>query len=486
MTPVPAELPLLRWRMTAAYRRALGLGVGGLAVGAATGSAEVALLAVPLTLCAALAAGPRPGLTSAPALVRAARSAAVGEPFSVTVEITAAAAAAAAEVVVVRVPGQGPDGVNDPTAGTVAVRPGARRRSLVSTTVPRTWGRRAVARPDALVVAHDGMVVVGPVAGPVRDLLVVPAVDAAAAGPVPPHATSVVGRHPTRRTGDGSDLYSVDAFRPGDRLRHIDWRATARRGHQAGGLTVHVRRAVVEAEGQVVLLLDTRADLDTDVATWAVPRTLDGGALGPGSSLDLAVSSATALAAAHLQAGDRVSTVDLTVPGAAVRPGSGRRHLYRLRTALAGTAATGTSVTGPGRGGPDRSGPDGGGPDRSGPDRSSLDGSSRVRVPRRLLEQAPARALVVVLSPFVDDGVADLALALRRLGRTTVGVDCLPGGLEADRSSPLGPAALQLVLAEREQRLARLAIAGVVVLPAGADLGVATRRLVRARQRASR
>ena len=56
----------------------------------------------------------------------------------------------------------------------------------------------------------------------------------------------------------------------------------------------------------MVLLLDTRADLDADVGSWSVPRERTGGAVGPGSSLDLAVTTATALAAAHLQAGDRV------------------------------------------------------------------------------------------------------------------------------------------------------------------------------------
>lgn len=464
----------LPWRTTAAFRRGLVLGVGGLLVGVAAGSVEVALLAVPLALCSVGALRRLPALASAPTQVHAAATAAVGEPLPVRVEVTAAPAAAGAELVVVRVPGAPPAGRHrgrgaavgpaqqEPTGSTVAVQPHRRRRALTTTAVPTTWGRRTVARPDALCVAEDGMLALGPLPGPLRDLLVVPAVAATAAGPLPPHPTSVVGRHRSRRAGDGSELYVVDALRPGDRMRHIDWRATARRGRGPGGLEVFVRRAVVEAEGQVVLLLDTRADLDADVATWSVPRALVGGALGPGSSLDLTVSTAAALGAAHLEAGDRVGTVDLTVPTGGVRAAGGRRQLHRLRTALASVSATGTP---PGPQTRDR---------------------TFTTLPRRLLDQVPARALAVVLSPFLDDRVSDLALALQRHGRSTLGVDCLPTALVPDRGSAVGEAALALVLAEREQRLAGLAAAGVVVLPAGGDLSATTRRLVRARERAAR
>ncbi|MFC5379519.1 DUF58 domain-containing protein [Aquipuribacter nitratireducens] len=434
------------WRATAALRRALVLGVGGLAGGLALGLPELAVLSVPFLLHGALALRPRPRVAAA-VVVHAPRTAAVDEPVDVALTVPAAPGG---DLAVVRTP----DG---PLALALPER-GARR--LTSSVVPTTWGRRTLARADTLLAAADAHLLVGPTQGQVRDVLVVPAVPPAAAGPLPPHATTVVGAHRTRRTGDGSDLHTVDAFRPGDRLRHVDWKATARRGQHPGGLRLHVRRTSVDADGDVVLLLDTRGDLGTDVATWSVPAVLQGGAVAPGSSLDLTVTTAAGLAAAHLEAGDRVGTVDLTVPAASVRRGAGRRHLRRLRAALAGTAASGTAVGG-------RAGYAGG------------------PLPRRLLEQAPARALVVLLSPFLDDRVADLALALARHGRAVVGVDCLPGGLRPDRSSALGPLALRLVLAEREARLAALRAAGVPVLAADADLPAATRRLVRDRIRAA-
>ncbi|MFC7161153.1 DUF58 domain-containing protein [Aquipuribacter hungaricus] len=467
----------LAWVPTAAYRRALGLGVGGLVAGVALGSPDLAVLGVPLALSCALASRARPPLRSAPVLVRAPSTASVGEPLAVTVEVTGAAAAARAELVVVATP-----------QGRVGVRRRRSRRRLAATAEPTARGRRLLARPDALLVAADGLAVVGPLVGPVHEVLVVPAVTAAGAGPLPPHATSVVGRHRTRRSGEGPDLHAVEEFRPGDRLRHVDWRATARRGQGPGGLQVHVRRATVEAEGQVVLLLDTRGDLDADVAGWASPAETDGGAVAPGSSLDLIVTTAVALAAAHLGAGDRVGMVDLTVPTAAVRPGGGRRQLQRLRLALAATTATGAATARRGAGARQGSGvPTGSGPRHgSGPGEHSGPRQDRVELPRRLLAQVPARALAVVLSPFLDDRTSDLVLALHSHGRTTVAVDCLPPDLEPDAASPVGAAALGVVLLEHERRLDRLRGAGVAVLPAGADLGRATRALVLARDRGRR
>ncbi len=471
VVPVAAPWP---WQPTAAFRRALGLGVGGLVAGVALGSPDVAVLAVPLALSCVLASRALPSLAGAPVLVHAAPTASVGEPFPVVLQLTGAAASAGADILVVRAP-----------RATVAVRPAPARRGFSTAVTATTWGRRTVARPDALCVAQDGMLAVGPLEGRVRDVLVVPAVEPAVAGPLPPNATSVVGRHRTRRAGEGPDLHAVEPFRPGDRLRHVDWRATARRGQGQGPLQIHVRRATVEAEGLLVLLLDTRGDLDVDVATWSTPREVDGGALGPGSSLDLTVATAVALAAAHLGAGDRVGTVDLTVPTAAVRPGAGRRHLQRLRTALAATTATGTPT---GRRDPGGRGVPNGGSGSSG--RLAMSGDSgstaRVELPRRLLAQVPARALAVVLSPFLDDRTSDLALALHHHGRTVVAVDCLPRDLVPDPGSPVGREALGLVELERERRLDRLRAAGIAVLPAGDDLGRATRALVRARERARR
>ncbi|WP_336923670.1 DUF58 domain-containing protein [Aquipuribacter sp. SD81] len=434
-----------RWRPTAALRRAVALGLGGLGAGAVLGSPEAAALAVPLALTAALALRPREAPATVVADVRVPRTGAVGEGVDVRLEVPAVPGGDLAVVVA-------PD-------GPVALAVGRRPRTLTGRLDPGTWGRHAVTRPDTLLVAADGHLAVGPSAGAVRDVLVVPAVPPAAAGPLPPRGTTVVGPHRTRRAGDGSDLHAVDEFRPGDRLRAVDWRATARRGQRPDGLRLHVRRTSVDADGDVVLLLDTRGDLGRDVASWSVPVVLAGGAVEPGSSLDLTVTTAAALAAAHLHAGDRVATVDLTVPAASVRAGAGRRHLRRLRVALAGTTASGTAVGG-------------------------RAGYAATTLPRRLLEQVPGRALVVVLSPFLDDRVGDLALALRRHGRTTVGVDCMPEDLVADRRGPAGAAALALVLAERRARLAALARAGVPVLPAGADLPLATRRLVRERVRA--
>ena len=218
-----------------------------------------------------------------------------------------------------------------------------------------------------------------------------------------------------------------------------------------------------------------------------MPRETDGGALGPGSSLDLAVTTAVALAAAHLQAGDRVGTVDLTVPAAAVRPGrrsaapapaadrAGRDHRDRdpHRAPRPGTADR-----------RDRAGPPGRRPRAGGARPAPL---RRAEPPRRLLAQVPARALAVVLSPFLDDRTSDLALVLQSHGRTTVAVDCLPTGLVPDRGSAVGArGARAWSCSSASDAWTGCAPPGWPCCPPGDDLGPATRALVRARERARR
>lgn len=462
----------LPWAVGPALARAVLLGVGSCAAGLALGLPELAVLGVPLVLAAVAALQPRPDAGHPLVRLAAPRVAAVG--VRTDVEVQLSAGPAGADLVVVRLPsGSEPQG----TVLGVAVPPAGRR--LVVQVPLAAWGRLVLARPDAVGVAADGMRRLGPVPGQERSTLVLPSVPPALAGPLPPHPTSLVGRHRTRRPGAGSDLHAVDEFRPGDRLHRIDWRVTARRhgpddadGDGDGDgrpVLLHVRRDTVDAEGEVVLLLDTRVDVTRDVASWATPAPAPGGAAGPGSSLDLAVSTAAGLASAHLRAGDRVSVLDLSRPTLWARPGTGRRHLARVRLVLAEmTASSERASIGARPPAVDAEDPLGEGP---------------VAPPRRLLDRVPSRSLVVVLSPFLDRRSAWLAAALQRHGRSVLAVDTLPADLVPDRSTPAGKEALALVLAERQERLQLLRLEGVPVLPAGGDLVQPLGRLVRQRAR---
>jgi hypothetical protein len=139
---------------------------------------------------------------------------------------------------------------------------------------------------------------------------------------------------------------------------------------------------------------------------------------------------ATTIAAAQLGQGDRVALVDLGARHRWVAAGTGRRQLLRLRLRL------GAALPLPGG-----------------------RGQAGLRPFR-----APAGALVVVLSPFMDDVPVRVALAAVHQGAAVVAVDVLADDVQPDRSTPVGPAALAVVLAERRERLEGLQAHGVQVL----------------------
>jgi uncharacterized protein (DUF58 family) len=263
---------------------------------------------------------------------------------------------------------------------------------------------------------------------------VLPVASALPTPELPARAAGRVGAHRTRRPGDGSELLDIREFRPGDRIRRIDWRVSARQGR------LHVRHTAIDADADLVLCLDTRwevgpdlvAEQDADTSAW---------------SLGMSVTAAASLAQAYLRLGDRVAMVDLNLPARSVPPGTGSRHLLRMRWQLAGLM----------------------------PDRNLR---SRV-APAHLV---PRGAVTLVLSPFLDPQIDDLVAALARRQRDVIAVDVLP--------TPVLPtgrglrAATRLILAERDQRLARLVRLGVLVTPWDpALLGLLLRRRMHLQRR---
>lgn len=116
----------------------------------------------------------------------------------------------------------------------------------------------------------------------------------------------------SRAAGSGLEFADVREFAPGDQRRHINWKATARRGR------MHVNLFHPEWSSDIVLLVDTFGDI--------VGRDQ--------SSLELAVRAATSAAMAFLRRRDRVGL--LTVGGTIqwLLPGMGVRQLYRIVDAL--------------------------------------------------------------------------------------------------------------------------------------------------------
>lgn len=246
--------------------------------------------------------------------------------------------------------------------------------------------------------------------------------------PLPPRLRGLTGAHPSSRPGDGGDLRDIAPWGPGDRLRHIDWKTTARRAGPGARLgtaaaPLYVQRTFTTSEAHVVLVPDVRDAVGPDVSTW------NSGDVHPHdtTSLDVIRRAAASLARRYLDQGDRVGLLELGPGARPVRPAGGRRQLSRIVHRLAAAQP------------------------REEP-------TALVHAPH----MAPG-ALVVVLSTFLDDDAARLARMWRQRGHRTVAVDALPRPA-LDHLSPRARTALRIVRMEREDRLAALAGAGVEVV----------------------
>ncbi len=289
----------------------------------------------------------------------------------------------------------------------------SRRLPLVVHTV-RT-GPQEVASVDVQGVGPGAASVSEPMPEASRSALVLPAPRPLGALPLPPRLRGLTGAHESRRPGEGGGLRDVHPFAPGDRLRRIDWRVTARRAPDLHEL--YVRREHALAEAVVVLVVDSRDDVGPDPTTWR--GSTPARAQDP-TSLDLARQAATSVAQGFLDQGDRVGLDDLGALRRPLPPGGGRRQLDRIRHALALTRPEG-------------------------------DPPRRLRAP-----QVPSGALVVLFSTFLDDEAALVASVWRRAGHRVVAVDVLPTLRERQLGERDGMA-LRLLRMAREDRLAELA-----------------------------
>lgn len=418
-----------RWQGARSLRRAALLCLLLPALALLTGRADLVVLAAPLVVGTVLAmartarAVPLPG--AAGCRVRAPAQSGQGEEVELALELWLPLAA---EAGVVRVP-EGdrlPFGVE----AVVGAGAGGQPRRIGQRVLLPLWGRVVLARPDVRAIGPDALVVAEPAVGRQHTVAVLPAPERPAPAPLRPRTAGVVGAHRTRRPGEGTDLLDVREFRPGDRVRRIDWRVSARRG------SLHVRRTAADVDADVVLLLDTRLDVGPEVAGWARPPGPGGlGTSELGSSLDLTVRTALTLARTFLDQGDRVALVDLSRPRLSVPPRTGRRQLRRLRRQLVEVGVHAAA--------------------------------------RRLLLRpgvVPPGAVAVLVSPLLDPPVTDLAAQLRRRGAQVIAVDVLPSRLDRRMDTEREAVAVRLVMAERAHRLEGLRALGVCVVDGSAGV----------------
>lgn len=259
--------------------------------------------------------------------------------------------------------------------------------------------------------------------------------------PVAPRLTGLHGAHEGARPGQGGDFRDIHPFAPGDELRRVDWRATARAARRPGELLV--RRTHTLSDSSVVIAVDTVENLGAVVASWGSDDADRSGT----TSLDLAREAALSIATTAIGIGDRVAYHALSPGGRSIPSGGGTRHLARVRDVIAATG-------------------------------QSTDDSRYRRSP-----VVPARSIVFVLSTFVDGVAARLATQWRAAGHAVVAVDVLPVP-DSTRLTREQRIALRTLLAERSVVLAELRHAGVeVVAWTDPDVDVAMRLAALRQQR---
>jgi uncharacterized protein (DUF58 family) len=216
---------------------------------------------------------------------------------------------------------------------------------------------------------------------------------------VAPLETQVfAGNQVARTRGEGIEFADLREWQPGDRVRRVNWRATALRR------TLWVNEQNPERNTDVVLFLDTFAEVRDEQR----------------STNDRAVRAAATLAHGYLQRKDRVGLVGFGAFLSWLLPATGTRQLYAIiETLLTSQVVASYAVRG-------------------------VD----VLPPRTL----PAKALVIAITPLLDDRTAAALLDLRARGYDLIVVEVSPLELVAP------PAGSPLELAHRLWRLSREAL----------------------------
>lgn len=404
-----------------------------LVVGVAGGRPDVAVIAVPALLGAVWAALTRPQRAST---VTIAPMVEHSESGRVRAEAKLEAAPGV-EAVLLRVSSQGYQSQQ------ALVAAGPARQIPLSLETSRT-GVHEMFRVDWMSEAFGAVLVTSPhKAGPVP-IAVHPVARTLKDMPLPFRLPGLTGTHTSRRVGEGYETHDVHEFAPGDRLRRIDWRVSARRAidTSTGRLgTLYARRTFATADATVMIVVDSRDDVGEDVSAWAggVDVRMD-----ETTSLDIAREAAAAIARAYLDIGDRVGLDDLGRRRRPVPPAAGRHQWERIQQRLVRVAPEGW-------------------PDR------------RQRPP-----QLPSGALVVLCSTFLDDEAARIARQWRAFGHRVIAVDTLPS-VRTTFLNGFQETALRLVLLARRQRLRALRHAGVEVVEWSSSTAVELHALSRAR-----
>jgi uncharacterized protein (DUF58 family) len=399
-----------RWSLSVSLTAGIVVAIIVAALGLFFARVDVALIAVPLLISAAWAWDHRP---------RPAQNA------SVEVRLDPGAAGIVESTTSMRLP----SGVDSALIRMTTL--GVERRELLiapetaaalRTPIPVLHsGPQEFLRIELRLIAQDAAQL-SSVEGPlVVRQVISPAFVAVSNLPLPSRLQGTSGNHVSARPGDGGDFRDVHPFAPGDRLRRIDWKATARRAQNPGDL--YVRRTTATADATILVVIDSRDDVGENVVDWGSNTATEKGR----SSMDIAREAASALTAGYLKGGDRVGFQDLATQSRAISPGGGTRHLHRLLRSIELAEPAGAPAR-------------------------------RQRPPA-----VTSGALIYVLSTFLDDEAGRMATFWRAAGHRVIAVDVLPAP-RLERLDREEGVAHRMVMMERDDRIRNISASGVELL----------------------
>jgi uncharacterized protein (DUF58 family) len=240
------------------------------------------------------------------------------------------------------------------------------------------------------------------------------------------------GLVPARVGGVGTDFWGVREYHPGDPLRRLDWRRTARHP-----MEIFTKEFEQEEIADIALVLDARQSSNV---------VCDGRHL-----FEHALGAAASLAEVFLRRGNRVSLVIVSDTLRATFPGYGKHQLNRIMRSLA-QAAVGTRA-------------------------------SNVALDHLPLRMFGSRALVVVVSPLL---AFDRPVFARLRAHGNQGLLISPDPIDFMKSvhprDPEGRLAVRIARVERRLELAGIARLGVRVIDwqVGQPLSPLVRQALRA------
>lgn len=225
-----------------------------------------------------------------------------------------------------------------------------------------------------------------------------------------PRETQVfTGSEVARAKSDGIEYADLREYVPGDRLRSINWRASARRG----GLVVNERHP--ERNTDVVLFVDSFADVRKDDR----------------STLNDAVRATATLASLYLERRDRVGLVTFGGVLRWLRPGMGLAQRFRLVDTLLETGVEPTYTW-----------------------------RDVNVIPARIL---PPKALILAVTPLIDPRFVATLADLRARGFDVAVIEVDPIPIVAAGPKELEQLAFRLWILEREALRARIARLGIAL-----------------------